>query len=191
LVDRALAGDDLAVCGDVVTGTDPDRVADAEVGGGDFFLAALREAAGLGGGQLDEGLDRCTGAGGGAGLDEFPEQHEERDNAGGLEVASGRRGEDAKRDELIDGEPAQTEVLEGDDEDGPPKDDGSQECGKFGDGRSLREEPVDRERVHDADGSEEGLPELDVGVGVIEPAVVMATVAVIRVLFRILVEAEQ
>ena len=53
LVERTLAGDDEAVRRHVVAGPDANDIAHREFLGGHFLLALGRDAAGLGGGQLD------------------------------------------------------------------------------------------------------------------------------------------
>ena len=54
LVERALAAEDDAVRRHVVAGADADDIADRQVLGGDFLLALRGDAAGFGGGELDE-----------------------------------------------------------------------------------------------------------------------------------------
>ena len=51
-------------------------------------------------------FDRGARAFGGAGFDDFAHQHEEGDDAGGLVVAGGKRGEDGDGDQFVDAEDA-------------------------------------------------------------------------------------
>ena len=118
LVERALAVHDDAVRRDVVAGADADDVADGELAGGDFFLGFVGlDAAGLGGCEFDERFDGSARAFGGAGFDDFADQHEERDDAGGLVIAGRKGGEHGDGDELIDAEPAEPQIFDRGDDD--------------------------------------------------------------------------
>ena len=87
LIDGALSGDDLAVGGDVVAWADADDVSDLEFAHGHFDFVSAGQPTGLGRGELDERLDGSPGTGGRASFDDFTQQHEEGDDAGGLESA--------------------------------------------------------------------------------------------------------
>ena len=178
LVDRALPAEDDAVGGDVVARTDADDIANRQGAGGDLLLAAGDEAAGAGGGDLDERFDRGAGAGGGAGLDDLAEQHEEGDDAGGAEIPLGRAGENAEGHQFIDAETAEPQVLEGDQKDRVGEDDRAGERTEVPDGAHPRGDPFHHEGVEDEDESDERLPQLHVGVAVVEAAVIVITAAV-------------
>ena len=80
--------DDDAVRRDVVAGTDANHVADGEFAGGHFLLAAvLFDAARLGGREFDERFDGRARAFGGAGFDDFTDEHEKRDHPGDFVIA--------------------------------------------------------------------------------------------------------
>ena len=128
LVDGALALDDYAISRDVVAGANPDHVAHIQFGRGHFLLAGRDDAAGLGRGHLDERRDGGARTGGGAGLDLFTQQHEKRDDAGGLvaaklRLAGGNRCEKGDGDQLVDGEHAAQDALDRQLEDRVAKDD--------------------------------------------------------------------
>ena len=73
---------------------------------GDFFLALGGDAARLGGSEFDERFDGIARAFGGAGFDDFAHQHEEGDDAGGLVIAGGERGEHGDGDQFVDAQHA-------------------------------------------------------------------------------------
>ena len=121
----------MAVGGDVVAGADADDVSDLEFADGDFDFLISRQPTGLGRGQLDERLDGSPGTGGRASLDDLTQQHEEGNDAGGLEsagearalalhavIARDRAGQDTQGNQLINGEQAFPEVFEGHHHDG-------------------------------------------------------------------------
>ncbi len=84
-----------AVGGHVVSRPHADDVVHPEIFDLHFLLlAGGQEAAGLGRSELDQRLDRRPGAGGGAGLDDLTQEHEERDDArrsGNCRRSAGRR----------------------------------------------------------------------------------------------------
>ena len=122
-------------------------------------------------------MDGSPGAGGRAGLDDLTQQHEEGDDAGGLEsarqagalalhavIARDRAGQDAQGDQLVDGEEAFPEVFEGHHHDGAAEDDRTDHGAEGRDGGAAIEEPVHRERVQHEDQTDDRRGELGVGV---------------------------
>ena len=93
LVEGALAGHDHAVRRHIVAGPNANDIADGQIFGGDFFFALACDAPRLGGREFDERFDRSARAFGGAGLDDFAHQHEERDDAGGFVITGGKSRE--------------------------------------------------------------------------------------------------
>ena len=128
LVEGALAVDNDAVGGHVVAGPDADDVADGQILRRDFLFAVRRDAARLGGGQLDERFDGSARAFGGAGLDDLAHQHEEGDDAGGFVIARGKSGQHSDGDQFVDAENARADVFDGGQDDGIAQDDGADQA---------------------------------------------------------------
>ena len=184
LVDGALALEDFAVGRDVVAGANPDQVAHLQVGRGHFLLAVADDPAGLGWGHLDERRDGGTRTGGGAGLDQLTQQHEKRDDTGGLVAAELRLagsdgGEKGDGDQLVDGEHAAQDALDRQLENREAKDDRPDERADARNPVVRAAEPLHEEGVGDKHhaGDHGGQPEL--GMLVVVPTIIIMIVVVL------------
>ena len=159
LVERALAGEDDAVRRHVVAGrmrmTSPTARSLAATSSSPW----RRDAAGFGGGELDERFDGGARAFGGAGFDDLAHQHEEGDHAGGLVIAGGKGGEHGDGDQFVDAQDAAADVLDGGPDDRVAEDDRADQRAGAGDGVALLEEPVHDEGIEHEDDADQRLPE--------------------------------
>ena len=166
-----MAIQDDAVGGDVVAGADANDIADGELTGGDFFLGFVSlDSPGFGGSEFDERLDGVARAFSGAGLDEFAEQHEERDDASGLVIAGRKRREHGDGDEFVDAEFAELQILDSRADDGIAENDRADHRARARHDVRRIEDPIHDEGVDDEDEAEEHPAEADVAVGVVVAA---------------------
>ena len=178
-VERALAADDDAVRRNVVAGPDADDVADGELAGGDFLLAAvLRDAPRLRRREFDERLDGLARALGGAGFDDFAGEHEEGDDAGDLVIAGRERREHGDGDQLVDAQAADAQILDGGDDDGIDENERADARAGAGDDAALLKQPVHDEGVEDENDAGDGLPQMHDGMFVVVAAAAIRPVLV-------------
>src|SRR5690606_37905239 len=97
LVEQGAAILDDAVDRKVLAGTDADEVADLHGGDGDFFLAAVDDAAGLVGGEADELFDGPLRAPGALADELIGDEQEEGQSAGDLELEARHGGDNGER----------------------------------------------------------------------------------------------
>ena len=85
-VDGGGAFGDAPVDGDLVARLDAEHVPEGDLVDGDLDLLAVDEFGGVVGGELEQFFDGGAGAGVRAGLEHLAEQHERKNDGGGLEV---------------------------------------------------------------------------------------------------------
>ena len=122
-------------------------------------LAVMRRA--LVGRQFDQRFNGLPRALGGAGFDDFAHQHEKRDDAGGLVIARGERGDDRDADEFIDAQHPAPQVLDRGHDNGITQNDGPDHGARAGNRVGLVKQRVHDVRVEHEYDAEDRLLQMD------------------------------
>ena len=137
---------------------------------------------------MNQGFNRSSRALCCTGLDDFPNQHKERDNTCCLVVAGGKGRQHGNGHQFIDAKQSQTQIGDGRANDGNAKNQGTDETTRCGDGVTGGKHPVHHERVEHKHHADERLLQLNLSVGMLHttcsatPAILMMMVVMIMLL---------